>query len=92
MRKAAGVSGHQRPFAFYETSAMDLKGVETQILYLEQNAGTRRRDASRERADRGKSVRSRRRYVVVAERAQFVVDIDALGARDRVDACRLCSP
>lgn len=35
------------------------------------------------------SVRSRRHDVVVAERAKYVVDTDALGARQRVDACRL---
>jgi hypothetical protein len=36
MRKAAGVSGHQRPFVCNEISAADLIGVETRILYLEQ--------------------------------------------------------
>ena len=35
------------------------------------------------------SVRSRRHDVVVAERAKYVVDTAALGARQRVDACRL---
>lgn len=34
------------------------------------------------------SVRSRRHDVVVAERAKYVVDTAALGARQRVDACR----